>query len=192
MSKNEKERTYSFGKYAVTSDKKVNEITVTLSLQNKKDHFGQPYKVFSTCIHVWNSRKTDAEYGGQCFDIVYELLKDNEVFNFIYDMWKKYYLHDLHAGTKEQEDALKEAVRLGELDSYGASNYKASCEYLKQKGLYEVEIKEFVENSEQTFVYTYGTGWLIEKIPEEDLKKIDYFIENGELLQDNILDNIER
>jgi hypothetical protein len=82
----------------------------------------------------------------------------------------------MNAGTIEQENALKEAVEKGVLKTYGANNYEETCNYLKEVGLYKVEV-----DGEP---YRYGTGWLVREIPAEVLEKIEYLIETGELMED--------
>lgn len=65
----------------------------------------------------------------------------------------------MHAGTVEQEKAIKEWENKG--NKY---DYKSVCEYLKSINLYEVEY-----NGKP---YKYGLAWLYQAIPEKDLKEI--------------------
>ena len=102
--------------------------------------------------------------GGQCLDSIAKYV-ENDTFKLIYKMWEKYHLNGMHAGTHAQEEALKEAVKSGKLERYGANNYTETCDYLKSIGLYEVEY-----NGKP---YKYGHGWLFWEIPEEDLKQIE-------------------
>ena len=60
-------------------------------------------------------------------------------------------------------------VKKGILKSYGANNYDESCNYLKSLGLYEV--------MHEGKPYKYGTGWLYEPIPADDLAKIKNLFE---------------
>lgn len=53
----------------------------------------------------------------------------------VYDLWENYHLNNFHAGTKAQEDLLKEAVKNRELNTYGANNYKETCAYLESKDM---------------------------------------------------------
>lgn len=151
-------KTFELGKIAYTGDKKSNLVTVEIEL-NEKD--GK--EVFTACGNVWNTRKTNIVTGGQCLD---ELAKyiHTDIFKTIYRLWKQYHLNDMHAGTEEQENALKEAVKEGKLQKYGANNYEETCNYLKSIDLYEVE--------HQGKPYKYGHGWLYREIPEEDLQII--------------------
>lgn len=94
--------------------------------------------------------------GGQCIDEIADLFIENETAQEIRELWKKYHLNDMHAGTPEQEGALERAG-LGEF----ANKYSECCEYLKRIGLYD-------QNG-----YKFGTGWLKWEIPAKDLKRIE-------------------
>jgi hypothetical protein len=61
----------------------------------------------------------------------------------------------MKAGDKEQEEAVKEYTK------NNPYNYDDACRYLETKGL-------LVHNG-----YRYGTAWLKEEIPAEDLQAIE-------------------
>ena len=82
-------------------------------------------------------------------------IKGNATFNSIYRLWKLYHLNDLHAGTKKQEEALKQ-----KFGGVNANIYTEQCEYLKSINLYD-------DNG-----YKFGTGWIKEEIPANDLQEI--------------------
>lgn len=69
----------------------------------------------------------------------------------ICDMWRKYHLNDMHAGTKRQEDLLKYCK---------SHDYKEQCDFLEKHSM-------LFDNG-----YKYGTAWLKEEIPTEDLEEI--------------------
>ena len=57
---------------------------------------------FAASANLYNVRKTDIIMGGQCFDtLLKEIpeLSQNELFQEVYDLWSKYHLNDMHAGT---------------------------------------------------------------------------------------------
>ena len=159
--------TISFGKVdAENKGRKRNEITVDIEL--RKNNKGQ--EVFSVSADVWNNIHTDIIMGGQCLDSIYEKFSpqlaeiDNlSEFEVVRDLWKKYHLNDMHAGTPKQEEALKET---------SVRSYEDRVEYLKSIDLYEVPM-------EDGSTYKYGHAWLYEAIPEEDLKDIKTIIEKG-------------
>ena len=152
------QRIFSFGKVDVQHrGKRTNPVTVEVEL--KDTEMG---KEFTASAFVWNDyHKTDVIMGGQCLDKLSKLIED-DTFQLILDMWRKHHLNTMHAGTAEQEEAIKSAQKSGRLKDH---HYKEECDYLKEIGLYEVEY-----NGE---MYRYGTTWLYREIPKEDLDKIE-------------------
>lgn len=138
---------------------------------------------FSASAVLWRSDHSDILMGGQCFDDLlndYPELKDNDVFMETYDLWNKYHLNDMHAGTPEQEEAIEEWKSQG--NKY---DKKKACDYLKSIGLYEVPIStidkdvnpQFIDCEKET--YKYDSGWLKESIPDKDLERINSLIKTG-------------
>lgn len=176
------ERTIKIGKINFyDNEKRTNhdvEIILRLSLSNDN--------CFSAVANVWNFPHSDILMGGQCFDTIlndFPEVKKNPIFMEVYDLWKNYHLNDLRAGTKAQEDLLKEAVKNGELNTYGANNYKETCAYLESKDmLYDKNYLVSKKQKDGSIIkapYQYGTGLLKEEIPEEDLLRIKSLITNG-------------
>ena len=150
-------KTFNLGKIALYGKRKINLVTLDIELNEKE---GKP--VFSASAMVWNSKKTDCLMGGQCLDDLYKnfiAIRNNKIFKNVYKFWKLYHLNDMHAGTIEQEKAIKDWENKG--NKY---DYTAACEYLKSINLYEVEY-----NGKP---YKYGHAWLYQAIPENDLKEI--------------------
>lgn len=188
------ERTIKIGKINFyDNEKRTNhdvEIILRLSLSNDN--------CFSAIANVWNFPHSDILMGGQCFDTIlndFPEMKKNPIFMEVYDLWKNYHLNDLHAGTKAQEDLLKEAVKNGELNTYGANNYKETCAYLESKDmLYDKNYlvsKKQKDGSTIKVPYQYGTGWLKEEIPEQDLLRIKSLITNG-IIYEKAADTINK
>lgn len=75
-------------------------------------------------------------------------------FDRLIEMWRKYHLNDLTAGTKKQEDAIEEWRKTNKYD------YTKACEYLASIGLLEDR------------GYKYGTSWLGRPIPTDDINFI--------------------
>lgn len=123
--------------------------------------------VLSISATVYNKRKTDIICAGQCLDTIAETnLGENALFQEIYDLWKKYHLNDMHAGTPAQEKALHDAIAKGILPT--SVNYTEQVAYLKSIRLY---VDESVKDSKGEG-YRYGHGWLYEPIPIEDIMRI--------------------
>lgn len=183
-------KTFDFGKIAYASDRKVNAVEVTVELKENE----QGIKVFKASANVWNSTKTDIVAGGQCLDELnkYKSLRDDKEFSLIYEMWQKYHLNDLHAGTERQEDALKQAVAEGKLEKYGANNYEETCNYLQSIGLLEDNeylVPKKQDGSVKEVPYKYGTGWIAQEIPSSDLELIETLI-SGEEYDDKIKEKV--
>lgn len=71
----------------------------------------------------------------------------------LYEIWKRWHLNDLRAGTPKQEEAVREWKRMG--NKY---EYETVVEYLKSINLY-------VDNG-----YRYGSNWLKENVPTDVLE----------------------
>ena len=156
-------RKIDLGKIAWTGKQK--SYAVDLEIDLREDRFQRP--VLSICGNVWNTKHTDIVCGGQCLDEIAKYihqLDEPNLFIFIYKMWKKYHLNDMHAGTPEQEQELK-TWRMT-LDH--SPSYDECCRHLESVGLYEVEY----HGCEYNGVYKYGTAWLYQPIDADDLDRI--------------------
>lgn len=92
---------------------------------------------------------------GQCLEEMKELaVEKRSNFDEIIEVWEKYHLNDMRAGTPKQREAVEEYLKENTYD------YNAICDFLKERGIYE-------DNG-----YRYGSSWLFEKIPEPVLDKI--------------------
>lgn len=147
-------KTFKFNKIAFWNTRRINtpEIEVELRDTDKGPEL-------SICGSVWNSKHTDCLMCGQCLDELVRVddLHDNEFFMKLYRWWKKYHLNGMHAGTSKQEKALKEWHHK---DKHKAFTYDEDCKYLEHIGLLNDD------------GYEYGSSWLYEAIPDEDLNEI--------------------
>jgi len=78
------------------------------------------------------------------------------------DVWERWHLNDLNAGTPAQMDAL----RSPEFRALGPYTYDGAVTFLKEQGLYEVP------SPDGRGSYRYGTAWLKEDVPEEVLARL--------------------
>lgn len=99
--------------------------------------------------------------GGQCLDHFKEKAEQymidesrRELFNRVFEIWNKYHLNTMIAGTKKQEECLKE------YETNHKYNYTEACKYLEERNL-------LVDNG-----YRYGTGWLGKQIPPEIMDEV--------------------
>lgn len=104
-----------------------------------------------------------------------EIATKHKVFAVIRKLWSKYHLNDLHAGTKEQEQALAEAYDKQNTKSF-LKSFEEKCEYLKSIGLYEVEY--------QGKPYRYGSGWIFSPIPQNELDKINLILDESKSIEE--------
>lgn len=149
---------FVFGKIDYNNSGRKNcSAEVEIEFEKKHNSFyDKDYMEFTAVGYVYNPKHTDCYIGGQCLDTMYRFdsLALNPIFHKIYRIWLKYHLNGMHAGTPEQEQAIKEyRERTGK-----AYDYKDICDYLKSINLYEV-----IENGQP---YKYGHAWLCREIPE--------------------------
>lgn len=97
--------------------------------------------------------------GGQIHEGMRQYFGDsNESLNKLLDIWERWHLNDMNAGTRAQREVLKD-IAVG-------TPYKTRCDLLREAGLLE-------DNG-----YRYGSDWLHENLPEniqeelEDLPEI--------------------
>lgn len=144
-------KTFKFNKIAFYGTRRINTPEVTMEL---RDTAKGP--VLSICGSVWNSKHTDCLMCGQCLDEMnkFKSLRSNPTFRKLYEWHQLYHLNDTHAGSRSQRDAL--------IAEFGTvPGYDKACEYLKSIDLYKDEND-----------YVYGSSWLYEAIPDEDMNEI--------------------
>lgn len=73
------------------------------------------------------------------------------------EIWHKWHLNDMKSGTKKQEECLRNWK-----DRPEGFSYEEDCKYLKEHKLYEDR------------GYAYGSAWLVEVLPEEIIKEVEY------------------
>ena len=151
--------------------RKINLVTVDIELRSETTSYGVPYKEFSVCADVWNSKKTDILCGGQCLDDIKPYMagtKYETLFLEIYDLWKKYHLNGFRAGTPNQQKACKEWFESNPYD------WNKLCNMLKSKGIYEDTFTGYGHAKQyNNEPYRYGSDWVVEFIPEDDLAFIN-------------------
>lgn len=140
-------KVFEFGKIDFYgTGRRINKVTITIELKEGN--------IFTASGDVWNMHQTDIVCGGQCLDEIKKYIH-NKTFDTIYRLWKLYHLNDTHTGTREQEKALKQ-----KFGGVNANKYDEQCEYLKSINLY-------IDKG-----YKFGSGWLKEEIPTDDLQVI--------------------
>lgn len=157
-------KTFEFGKIDYNGSGRKNcPVTVDVELRTTKTGELE----FSACGDIWNPRGTSVYSAGQNLDEIAKYVK-TPLFKEIYDLWKKWHLNTMHAGTERQEEALDawhEKQKAEKPDAIILYDYRRDCEYLESIGLLFDEI-----NGKP---YKYGCGWLTRVIPEETVKRIE-------------------
>ena len=178
-----------FGKVAYTGKARTNSVDITIELKElggeevftidpitkEKKYAGRTtpkYYEFTASGHIWNKTHTWSYCAGQCLDTIAKYVHSAQ-FKEVYELWKRYHLNGMHAGTPEQEAKIAEWIEAG-----NRYDYTEVCEMLKECGLYEVNFTgKTVGRIYDNEPYKYGCGWVIEDIPEEVRARIIELIE---------------
>lgn len=163
------EHRYFLGKTACGAPHKrrIYEAYVTWTLDDKH---------FAMCGEIWNSKKTCIITGGQCLDTLRALFPDDAKFQRMYDIWQRWHLNDLRAGTPAQMACL-EACK-AQYPGYPMSQYDWAKTVLKAHNLdpdrnYTHEGKYRPMHSITNEGYAYGSRWLYEPLPAEVRAEIE-------------------
>ena len=172
-----------FGKYdAFGTGRKVNACDVRIELRKvggdetfryvngKMEYTGEKtpeYVELSICGDIWNPVHTFTRYSGQCLDKMAEFIKDPK-FIKIYEIWKKWHLNGMKAGTPEQEAKVAEWLEAG--NNY---DFDDVVRMLMDCGLYEVEYTgKSCGRMYDHEPYRYGSGWIVADLPEDVIEFI--------------------
>lgn len=164
-------KTFSFGKINYTNkSRRINAVEITVELRDRAG-----YLALAIRGAVWNASHTDVVMCGQCLDSIAEYrdrLSDPELFDQLYELWQKYHLHAMHAGTPEQEQAIEAWKAEG-----NRYDYKAVCDMLKARGLYEVNYTGLSSDRRyENEPYKYGHGWLVQELPGDVLVRVEHML----------------
>lgn len=184
-------KTFTFGKIAYNSNRRTNLVEIDVELRNRggedtftidrktgeKTFTGKTpiYTELSICGSIWNCKHTDILCGGQCLDTIAEYrdqLTEPELFDELLQLWEKYHLNGMHAGTPEQEQAIEEWKAEG-----NRYDYTAACEMLKKRGLYEVNYTGLsIGRRYENEPYKYGHAWLVQSLPGDVILRVDHLL----------------
>ena len=157
----------------LNNGKKSCPVEVSMELTLRANAEGTEYWEFTAVGDILNHLGTKIYHAGQCLDTIAEFRIDNKDFRKVYDWWKQYHLNGMNAGTREQTEALRKFREANP----ERSNYNNECDYLKSLDLYEV--KFFGHTLQKKYngeLYRYGTGWVINFIPEEVVEEMKDFV----------------
>lgn len=148
-------KVFNFGKTnGLNIEVKINFNSVTKQKLSTRLESVKEYHVFSAsgCI---SDDKDDISAGQNLVDIK-NILKDNHTFNIIFDMWEKYHLNDMNAGTCQQNKIVDEYFK----NCNKQFDYTEACKVLEDNNL-------LIDNG-----YSYGSKWLVNEIPSKDIELI--------------------
>lgn len=129
--------------------------------------------IFSIDVKILDGRfSASGDYGGGCGQCLDHIKPKNEHQKKLIDLWHKYHLNDMNAGTKGQEKAIEEAIKKKKLENY---DYDKTCKYLKSIKLYEVMY--------YGKPYKYGHGWLKRRLPSNIEEETNAICDNIEKVE---------
>ncbi len=113
----------------------------------------EPYRKVSIVGDVWNSSETDIIMGGQMQDEILDYV-DTKQTRRIVELWDRWHLNDMKAGTRLQQECL---ATYGKDERY---DYDVACKRLADNNL-------LIDRG-----YKYGSAWLVEIVPTDVLREL--------------------
>lgn len=105
---------------------------------------------------LWEPGHKPDAWGGQCHREIAALWADMPLVVRMTEVWARWHLNDMRAGTPKQEAAITE--------HYGRPRvgyeFGQACQHLRRLGLYEDD------------GYKYGSAWLYEPLPQEIVDEV--------------------
>jgi len=151
---------FNFGKIDYTNNNRKENL-VTISIKYKDG-------CFSASGNIWNRLGTDILSGGQNLDDIKKYssqLKNRQVFNKIFNIWKSYHLNDMTAGSPKQMAFIKTHFK----NTY---DYDLVCDELEKNNL--LIDKTYIHEGKP---YRYGSAWLKTEIPANIKNQINELIQ---------------
>ena len=176
-------KTFSFGKIDYYGKgRRINTVTVTISLTHHGGEFidkngrtgkTPEYEEFTASGDIYNACGTNIVSCGQCLETIAEYI-DDPVFMQILNLWRKYHLNGMHAGTPEQEAFVERYLAdMKKADPNYRYDYTEVKEALKAANLLTVEYTgKTTDRMYDHEPYTYGHGWVVNDLPESVLEEI--------------------
>lgn len=128
------------------------EAAITWTLENGR---------FSMCAEIWRADKRDIHEGGQCVDRVAAYFPKDMKAQRMVEIWKRWHLNDMRAGSAIQEQWLRNNPIPAEEYAYPKSHYDVASEKLAAAGL-----------NPDPDGYRYGHAWKCEELPAEVIAEI--------------------
>lgn len=117
---------------------------------------------FSMCAEHWLPSKRDIQQGGQCVDTIAAWFPDDAKAQRMVEVWKRWHLNDMRAGSQAQEDWLRAHPLDPKSYAYPKSHYIVAGAALAAAGL-----------NPDADGYKYGHAWKTEPLPPEIVAEIE-------------------
>ena len=117
---------------------------------------------FSMCAEIWDPKGFDIYIGGQCVDTVAAYFKGNRKAQRMVEIWERYHMNDMLAGSAAQMEYLREHPLDPASYAYPKSHYDVASAVLASAGL-----------NPDANGYLYGHAWKREEIPAEIAAEIE-------------------
>ena len=135
--------------------RKVNKVEIEIELEDGR---------LSICGDIWDSKQSDVYSGGQNIDEIASLFPHDKKVQRIKEVWERWHLNDLKAGSPSQEEYLRSnPIQC----KFPESHYEKACESLKEAGLNPDP--NYLHNGKP---YEYGAAWLKEPLPKAVINEI--------------------
>lgn len=126
---------------------------------------------FTMCANIWNPRQTDIYTGGQCVDEVLKFFPNDRKAQRMAQIWSKYHLNDMIAGSPDQEKWKENNPEI--------RNYDEICKAMAEAGI--DPDPNYIHNGKP---YKYGSAWLKEEIPDDLVAEITCWGSSPEKTED--------
>jgi hypothetical protein len=110
------QRIINYGKHAENGTRKINEVTLTISIEPSKYYDPKTKKsytegeYFSVCGDVWNGPHTDIIRGGQCVDYIVKRFAHDKTSRNIRALWEVFHLEKMELIPDRFRSAIVEFV----------------------------------------------------------------------------------
>ena len=121
---------------------------------------------------VWKPNRSDIVVGGQCLDTIRQYFGKNPNVARLLEIWERWHLNDMRAGSPAQEDALRPVKHTFDRADW----YREACNYLESIGLLVDEsyrVPCVTEDGHKGLRgYRYGTAWVYEPLPQAIIDEV--------------------
>lgn len=143
----------------------LNRVAVTVELRHKVNTVApyldvdlnpcREYVELSMTGEIWNAAGTDCASCGQNLEEIGKLFPDKRAVQRLVEIWGRWHLNGMKAGTRLQEAYLRDNPVTDRLD-----HYTKACAALEKANLLHVTGPDGRN-------YKYGAAWLVERLPDE-------------------------